>query len=101
MAAVEADGTGLWCAVILQAIKDATTKATSYPKIELSRHEARTWLLGQSRDFIAVCNYAGVEPEKVRALAVKMINDADIPGEGRNFSLRLGTGGGRHARERV
>jgi hypothetical protein len=60
----------LWCAVIQQAIADATASS----KRERSR--AIEWLLTPNRDFDHACLSAGLEPECVRARASKAINTA-------------------------
>jgi hypothetical protein len=61
----------LWCAVLLQALKDATYP-TNYEgvgwidkqaKAELKQRRAKAWL--GSRDFRAVCDYAGFDPKHV------------------------------------
>lgn len=60
----------LWQSVIIQAVRDATSRAhrTTRDRKELrvARHRARLWLRGQTRDFHHVCMLAGIEPEVVR-----------------------------------
>lgn len=72
----------LWCAVIQQAIDDAagnslTGIARKSPNATLTKERARKWLLGNSGDFLAVCELAGIEPRHVREHARKAIVDAD------------------------
>ena len=74
----------LWRAVIHQAVADATLgvftqgrgrRRTGAPSSDRLRHlsEARTWLLGMSRDFRTVCECALLEPLAVKAAAVESI----------------------------
>jgi hypothetical protein len=72
----------LWCAVILQAIEDATSDApigTSSRGLnrEMTKRDARAWLLEPNRDFGAACDLAGVDPDHVRAYACRLIEEAD------------------------
>lgn len=80
------DGTGdnspidldkqLWCAVISQAIEDATSPGMG-KDIKRIRDSARRWLTTPSRDFCDVCAFAGLLPEKVRAAAIRIIAEHD------------------------
>jgi hypothetical protein len=63
----------LWAEVILQAFSDASgTGGDGTGARTLARHNARVWLLGMSRDFIAVCDMAGVSAGVIRAKARAM-----------------------------
>jgi hypothetical protein len=71
----------LWCAVIQQAIDDATANtipgiARNSPNAALIKDRARKWLLGNSDDFLAVCELAGIEPRHIHAHAREMIGEA-------------------------
>jgi hypothetical protein len=105
--------TALACAVIQQAIDDAIGNAKGKsPRLgkerALAQREARDWFLKPNRRFAEVCDLAGLEPDRVRASAMKVIAKADLkaivegveaPGEGQDFPDAVGTGGERHARD--
>ncbi|ABA04884.1 hypothetical protein Nwi_1623 [Nitrobacter winogradskyi Nb-255] len=55
----------LWCAVLGQAITDATTTRTG-KDAQRDQHAAIQWLLTDTIDFPIVCTLAGVDPEAVR-----------------------------------
>jgi hypothetical protein len=60
----------LWVHVIANAVRDATMRfsyLTSYNTIML-RENARAYLRGESKGFLRVCDYAGVLPDRVRAM---------------------------------
>lgn len=59
---------GLWRAVITQALVDAASKSRK-SEAKRSRNDALTWLLGNDRDFEAVCDHAGFDPSYVRRRA--------------------------------
>ncbi|HNU82340.1 MAG TPA: hypothetical protein PKO05_02760 [Thermoanaerobaculia bacterium] len=77
----------LWASVVQQAISEATEQE---PKKEQSpgknhkhrsqnaalRTAARKWLLGNSDDFRAVCEYAGMNPDAVRERMEKLLKKA-------------------------
>jgi hypothetical protein len=66
----------LWCAVIQQAIIDATEPlSTTKASIRLDQLRSRDWLTKPNKDFNAICALAGMEPTRVRALATRMIAD--------------------------
>jgi len=71
----------LWRHVIIQAIDDATMPLTESrmkrTSVILDRQRAREWLLGNSERFRLACELAGAEIEQVRALARKLIEQAD------------------------
>lgn len=89
----EAASRRLWCAVILNAIDDAKSTATS-ARTQDDARKARVWLTVPSRDFDEVCYLAGLDPNAVRQRARVMFPAIDLPGVGDNFPERLGTGGG-------
>lgn len=73
----------LWCAVILQAIDDATRERL--PTIPADRRnairerdEARTWLTGNSRDFHKICALAGMDSQWISANAAKKIEVFEV-----------------------
>lgn len=59
---------GLWRAVITQALMDAASNSTK-SDTRRARHDALKWLLSNSRDFEAVCDNAGFDPDYVRTRA--------------------------------
>jgi hypothetical protein len=111
MFAIAAEGTAerrLWVAVLLQAFNDAVYGGGCGP-VEQSR--AQTWLTTPSEHFNLVCALCELEPDRVRALAIKCIanppkrsyqgnrsprkrNQTDR-GVVENFSEAKGTGAGR------
>jgi hypothetical protein len=64
----------LWCAVVLQAIADATSRISRARCGETKqiRDEARAWLLSNSKDFRCVCELARFDPRTVREFAEKL-----------------------------
>lgn len=62
----------LWVNVILQAIRDATDCLGDKANRDVTRSRARAWFRPSNRDFIQVCNLAGMEPCRV----AKQANDA-------------------------
>ncbi|RXF69235.1 hypothetical protein [Hansschlegelia zhihuaiae] len=68
----------LWCAVIRQALTDATrTIAPSEPnRAHVEQRQARTWFTGAGKDFRDVCYLAGMDPDAVRERAVRLIEEA-------------------------
>src|SRR6185437_12231003 len=71
----------LWRHVIMQAIDDATKPLTETQMKRntdrLDRVRAREWLLGDSERFRLACEMAGANIQQVRALARKLIEQAD------------------------
>ena len=62
----------LWCAVILQAFKDACRhKATCHINI-FEIEIARGWCTGYSQDFEVACELAGLDVDFVRNGAIKL-----------------------------
>lgn len=66
----------LWCAVISQALDDATMPVC-HSRSAADRHEAREWLTSGEPDFLKACTAAGLDPDAVRAHAIKAIAAAD------------------------
>ena len=77
----------LWANVILQAVHDATDGGTVDGRNsgrDVVRSQARNWFNLRNRDFIDVCNLAGLDPDAVyeRSLAViRRYDDAVRAGE--------------------
>lgn len=65
----------LYCAVILQAIEDATCPLGNKRSRNHEIVSARAWLTRPSRDFAEVCRLAGYEPDRIRAQAVGLIGE--------------------------
>lgn len=69
--------TALWRAVILQAVYDARSNNRKV----WDRHNkelCRVWLTGNSTDFEMVCDYAGYNPEYIRAHVKKALDKDDL-----------------------
>lgn len=66
----------LWRAVISQAFADA---CSDNKEATLDRQQARIWLEGNSPDFAEVCALALLEPDHVRRLAAKHIEEHENP----------------------
>src|SRR5688572_22951947 len=64
--------TALWVAVITQALQDALTRCKK-AESQYHKHEAAHWLTGNSKDFVAVCLSADLDPDYVRQQAKKAI----------------------------
>lgn len=62
----------LWTAVITQALMDAGSGSRK-PEAQHEKAKAIRWLLGNSEDFVAVCQNAGLDPQYVREKARKAI----------------------------
>jgi hypothetical protein len=72
------DEKALWCAVISQALTDATLPLnTPNASIRLERNQARSWFTHPNQDFAEVCHLAGLDPVRVRNSALKLIEAAD------------------------
>lgn len=83
--------TGLWAAVITQAMMDALSKSRN-PETLYHKHEAIRWLTDNSKDFVMVCHFAGMDPDYVRrrakrALLAPVLWRAE-PGKGRRYLER-------------
>ncbi len=81
----------LWRAVIVQALMDASCGSQKYEAIQ-ARNEALIWLRGTSQDFSTVCYYAGFEPEFVRKMIKRSLENGcqwrALPGEGTRSRAR-------------
>jgi hypothetical protein len=83
------DGQQLWCAVIEQAIIDATAPRSKRLSVRMDQQRAREWLTQPNSDFEEVCALAGLESDRVRGMATRQINSAierdsnTTPGVGR------------------
>lgn len=58
----------LWAAVITQALMDAGSESRK-PEARHEKAKAIRWLLGNSEDFITVCQNADLDPQYVRGKA--------------------------------
>jgi hypothetical protein len=56
----------LWLSVIVQTIRDALATHTRSPQDAQAKEDARRWLAGNTEDYLAVCEMAGIEPGKLR-----------------------------------
>ncbi len=63
---------GLWRAVITQALMDAGSESRK-PEALYHKFEATAWLPGNSRDFVTVCDYAGLDPRYVLRMAARAL----------------------------
>jgi hypothetical protein len=82
---------GLWRAVITQALMDAASRSRK-PEAIHNRQEALEWLLGLTPDFESVCDNAGLNPDYVRTEARKALH--------RGFIWRLPAGQGWRTKTR-
>ncbi|MCH2546844.1 MAG: hypothetical protein MK052_04445 [Alphaproteobacteria bacterium] len=64
--------TALWTAVITQALMDAGSESRK-PEAQHEKAKAIRWLLGNSEDFITVCQNAGRDPQVIRHKAMAAI----------------------------
>ncbi len=75
----------MWRAVIVQALMDAACGSKKPEELQ-SKQEALVWLRGTSRDFITVANHAGFEPEYLRTMVTRALqnncNWRAMPGHG-------------------
>lgn len=65
----------LWCAVIDQAITDATAPVSTRRDVRMDQQRAREWLTKPNSDFEEVCALAGIEADRVRAKAARLIEN--------------------------
>ncbi|MGY4332789.1 hypothetical protein ACVWWG_007206 [Bradyrhizobium sp. LB7.2] len=67
----------LWCAVIQQALIDATEPLSiNREAVRLDQLRSRDWLTKPNKDFNIVCALAGLEHMRVRTYATKLVADA-------------------------
>jgi hypothetical protein len=77
----------LYIAVILRAILDASKPKDVNESSDITsyRDESHRWLFKDvgvtSKDFIEICELAGLPSEKVRSLAFNVINSGDVQNE--------------------
>ncbi|RWI22047.1 hypothetical protein [Mesorhizobium sp.] len=89
----------LWVRVILQATMDATTVVGSLEDAPATvranrlasitaRNQARAWFRPKNKDFIHVCNLAGMDPNSVaeRAAAAMLLSD-EAAARGEKFTI--------------
>lgn len=78
----------LWVNVILQAFRDATDCRGDKVNRDVVRMQARAWFRPSNRDFIQVCNLAGMEPCRVAKQATDAIAQYDATiAAGKKFRL--------------
>jgi hypothetical protein len=96
----------LWRSVIVQAVRDAITAdhpvgyrhhysatvLSAVVNIPLIRDKARTWLLGNSRDFVDVCCMADLDPDMVRSAARGLLSNEAKLREARRIFFSVLTG---------
>lgn len=69
--------TKLWCAVISQAITDATLPLDVTTRRERTeRQRAREWFVNDDRNFREACFQAALEPDRVRSYVLPLIDEA-------------------------
>jgi len=94
----------LWVAVITQTMMDALNKATS-AETTYCKNEAIHWLTSNSRDFITVCLYAGLNPDYVRRKAKRALIAPSpwraAPGKGKRYQERKAYRQSLKTREKV
>ena len=81
----------LWLAVITQAMMDALSNAKN-AEAAYYKHEAISWLTGNSKNFIDVCQMAGMDPAYIRKKAKKCLASPTqwraAPGKGKRYQER-------------
>lgn len=81
----------LWAAVITQAMMDALSQSRN-PEARHHRQAAINWLTGNSKDFVMVCLFAGMDPDYVRKNAKKALIQPvawrAAPGKGTRYQER-------------
>ena len=82
----------LYVAVVIQALLDVSKPEFEKENnnIKLQRDQAHAWFFTSvgvtCEDFETICYYAGLEPEKVRSFAYKVINEKDVENVRRKLS---------------
>lgn len=66
----------LWCAVIAQAIEDATAPLSESHRRRKEQISAREWFIEAGIDFQRTCDLAGYDPERIRVATVELIEAA-------------------------
>lgn len=64
----------LWCAVIAQAIEDATAPLSENIRRRKEQVRAREWFTIACEDFQRACDLAGYDPERIRVATVGLID---------------------------
>jgi hypothetical protein len=81
----------LWVAVITQAMQDALNRATNAEAL-YHKHEATHWLTSNSKDFVTVCLFAGLDPDYVRRMAKRSLANPTLwraeAGTGKRYQER-------------
>jgi|TARA_E500000305_G_C3864356_1_gene162131 hypothetical protein len=82
----------LYAAVVIQALLDVSKPEFKKENnnIKLQRDQAHAWFFTSvgvtCEDFETICYYAGLEPQKVRSFAYKVINEKDVENVRRKLS---------------
>lgn len=63
----------LWCAVIAQAIDDATAPLARGIRRRMEQVRAREWFTDEGKDYQRACALAGYEPDRIRTATMKLI----------------------------
>jgi hypothetical protein len=63
----------LWCAVIAQAIEDATAPLSESLRKRREQVRAREWFIEADKDFQRACDLAGYDPERIRIATMELI----------------------------
>lgn len=66
----------LWCAVIAQAIEDATAPLSESRRKRNEQLRAREWFIEAGKDFHHACALAGYDADRIRNAALKKIEAA-------------------------
>lgn len=66
----------LWCNVLEHAINEATSPIAASGHNRYDVRNARHWIMTPSLDFTDVCQFAGYEPDRVRAMVAPRIEAA-------------------------
>lgn len=81
----------LWIAVITQAMMDALSRSRN-PEARYHKQAAHQWLTGNSKDFLLVCSFAGMDPDYIRRKAKKSLTQPVMwraaPGQGKRYLER-------------
>ncbi|WP_139315130.1 hypothetical protein [Mongoliimonas terrestris] len=79
----------LWCAVIAQALLDATSTLTpsSGGQEILQIREAQSWFLHAGKDFRTVCDLADLDWRQVQKHAIQQMNEAPAKSQIRNEKI--------------
>ena len=78
----------MWQMVLLTAIEDAILPARSSREDIEAKRDAQRWLRKGDKDFCAVCNYAGFDPEHVRDAYLAGRLRVDVQRVGRNIGFQ-------------